>query len=376
MAYKKTLPVKLLSLMLVFVIVFFSSMSVSANDLYDTYSGEFKFTNDVSFGYLSFAFDRNTDAHSSVATYFGSNQCNLRFHQVQGYVYTGQAVANVTYTLDQQLISSDVYAVSLSNIVMHDLQLPDGISVVMEYVTRNSYSTTVRYRIIFSNYQAPYSGYAYLSWINDISCLAIYNNSFSIVGLLSYGVTSDLSYNDALFEYVNISDVPSYDGENNKQNEQMIQNQEKANELQEEANETSKGILSKITEFFSGFFTNLGNTVLSWIVPTSEQLTEFLTEVNEWFSARLGFIWYPFNLAIQLVNALAGGSANSKLTIPALSLNLLGTSYQIWSPIEVDLDAFGIFKYVRYFTDVILVAGVAKLAYDKWDEWIGGHGVG
>lgn len=151
---------------------------------------------------------------------------------------------------------------------------------------------------------------------------------------------------------------------------------DQGNKLQEEANETGKGILGKITEFFNGFFDNLGNTVLGWIVPSSEQLTEFLNDVNAWFSARLGFIWYPFSLAIDMVTSFAGGDANSTFKVPALELTLMGNKYKIWDSMTIDMDAFDIFKYVRYFTSVILVAGVVKLAYDKWDEWIGGHGVG
>lgn len=146
--------------------------------------------------------------------------------------------------------------------------------------------------------------------------------------------------------------------------------------LLQESNETSKNIFDKISDFFNGFFDNLGNTVLGWIVPSSEQLTEFLNEVNAWFSERLGFIWYPFSLAIDMVTAFAGGESSSTFNIPALELSLMGNKYKIWDSMNIDMDAFDIFKYVRYFTSVILVAGVVKLAYDKWDEWIGGHGVG
>lgn len=111
-------------------------------------------------------------------------------------------------------------------------------------------------------------------------------------------------------------------------------------------------------------------------MPSSEDLTAFLEEVNEWFSARLGFIWYPFSLALDIVSAFAGGTADTMFKVPGLTLNILGGEHTIWNPIEVDLDAFGIFKYVRMFTSFLLVAGVVKLAHDKWDEWIGGHGVG
>lgn len=152
--------------------------------------------------------------------------------------------------------------------------------------------------------------------------------------------------------------------------------QEEANTLQEEANETQKNIFDKIADFFDNFFSRLGDFLLGLIVPSAEELTAFLDEVNDWFGERLGFIWYPFSFAVDMVSALANGTADTGFQVPEFRLNILGTEYQIWGGMTVDLDAFGIFKYVRIFTSFLLVGGIVKLAYDKWDEWIGGHGVG
>lgn len=165
------------------------------------------------------------------------------------------------------------------------------------------------------------------------------------------------------------------------QKEQALQQeantlQEEANTLQEEANETQNNIFAKITDFFDNFFTRLGDFLLGLIVPSSEELTAFLDEVNDWFSERLGFIWYPFSFAIDAVNALAGGTADTGFTVPALTIHMFGADYTLWNEMEIDLDSFGIFKYVRIFTSFICVGGIVALAYNKWDEWIGGHGVG
>lgn len=147
-------------------------------------------------------------------------------------------------------------------------------------------------------------------------------------------------------------------------------------ELQEEANKTNKSLLDKVTDFFDNFFARLGEFLLGIVVPSAEELTAFLQEVNDWFSDRLGFIWYPFSFAIDIVAALANGTADTGFQVPEFNLNILGTEYQIWGGMTVDLDAFGIFRYVRIFTSFLLVSGIVKLALDKWDEWIGGHGVG
>lgn len=164
--------------------------------------------------------------------------------------------------------------------------------------------------------------------------------------------------------------------EANAMQSQEIELQEEANELQEKANETGKSLLDKVTDFFDNFFSRLGDFLLGLIVPSAEELTAFLGEVNDWFGERLGFIWYPFSFAVDMVAALANGTADTGFQVPEFKLNILGTEYQIWGGMTVDLDAFGIFQYVRIFTSFLLVAGIVKLAYDKWDEWIGGHGVG
>ena len=187
-------------------------------------------------------------------------------------------------------------------------------------------------------------------------------------------------YSSYLYEYIQLEDAPGYEGTTISQNQTIInqsqtqiqnqqtqiQQQAQANQLQQESNEQNKS-------FMDNFFSNLGNTVLGWIVPSSEQITGFFNEVNSWFSERLGFVWYPFDLAIQLVTALAGGSADTGFTVPAFSLNFQGQQLNIWNSFEVDIDAFGIFQYVRFFTSALLVCGIVKMAIDKWDEWIGGH---
>ena len=148
----------------------------------------------------------------------------------------------------------------------------------------------------------------------------------------------------------------------------QLEEQQKQTAIQEEQKETTKGIFGKITSFFDGF----GDMVKGFFVPSSDELMTFLDEVNTWFGDRLGFIYYPFDLAVTLVKAYAMGDANQQFTVPALTLNLLGEQYTIWQSFTVDLDAMGIFTYVRYFTSAILCLGVGKLAVSKWDDWIGG----
>ena len=153
----------------------------------------------------------------------------------------------------------------------------------------------------------------------------------------------------------------------------QLEESKKQTAIAEEQAETTKGIFGKIADFFGSFFDKVIDTVKHLIIPTAEELTDFLAEVNDWFGDRLGFIWYPFSLAVDLVSALARGNPDQQLVVPAFRLTVAGTEYVIWESQTVDLDALDIFKYVRFFTSALLAAGVVRMAVNKWDEWIGGH---
>lgn len=141
-----------------------------------------------------------------------------------------------------------------------------------------------------------------------------------------------------------------------------------------EEEEAEKSIWNTITNFFGGFFKNLTDSLYNLVVPDADELMSLFQEMNDWFSERLGFIWYPFDLAIQVVNAFAFGEANGVFTVPGLTLNMFD-GVTLWNEFDVEIDQFGIFQYVRYFTSVLLVCGVVRMAIDKWDEWIGGHNI-
>lgn len=143
-------------------------------------------------------------------------------------------------------------------------------------------------------------------------------------------------------------------------------------ELPEEVADETFSLWNSITNFFGSFFTNFFDMIRDAVIPSEEDLMLLLTEMNDWFSDRLGFIWYPFDLAVQLVAALAGGEANTMFKVPALTLNMLG-GVTLWEAFEFDIDAFGILKYVRFFTGTVIVSQTVRLAIVKWDEWIGGH---
>ncbi len=133
-----------------------------------------------------------------------------------------------------------------------------------------------------------------------------------------------------------------------------------------------QNIFTSIQNFFGNFWRNITTTIKSAVVPDSGDVLALLQEMNDWFSVRFGFIWYPFDLAIDIMAAFALGEPDSKITVPALTLNMFG-GVKIWDEFQADLDPIDFLKYVRFFTSTIMCCGTVSLAIRKWDEWIGGR---
>lgn len=86
--------------------------------------------------------------------------------------------------------------------------------------------------------------------------------------------------------------------------------------LQEEENETSKGIwgtlkevLSYINPFSENFFVYklielLINALKSLFIPSDGFLENYFNELKEWFSARLGFLSYPLELILNVLERI------------------------------------------------------------------------
>lgn len=136
--------------------------------------------------------------------------------------------------------------------------------------------------------------------------------------------------------------------------------------------DTEMSILASVNHFFSNFFVNMGNLLKNLVVPTGQQLSELFAKMEEFFSARLGFLWFPFDLAIDIANVFMSGEATSTFRVPPININILG-GIELYPGGEFEVDSVGIFPYVRIATSIMLSCSVAGLAYRKWDEWIGGH---
>lgn len=132
----------------------------------------------------------------------------------------------------------------------------------------------------------------------------------------------------------------------------------------EESNETQKDTNNKITDFFNGFFDNL----IHVFVPEDGFFSDWFSDLNDFMSEKLGFLWSPFDFMLSFLNGVYNGSGNASIVFPELAW-IDGTV--IIPRTEFSFDNIGgeSFQDLRdmiYFaTDVILLGAVISQFYKK-----------
>lgn len=144
--------------------------------------------------------------------------------------------------------------------------------------------------------------------------------------------------------------------------------------------ETNKNIFEKIGEMLSyinplspNFFVYklielLIEAIKSLFIPSGDFFNNYFTELKDWFSNRLGFLFYPFELVIDILNKMLNiNFANPVFNIPDIhepftnKLLISATIFNLNSLVEsgplkvihdiylICLDAFIIFELVNLF---------------------------
>ena len=143
------------------------------------------------------------------------------------------------------------------------------------------------------------------------------------------------------------------------------------NDSVKDVNETSKGILSRITDFFGSFFQNLINSVVSLFVPSADEMSGLFEQLNQFFSDRFGFLYAPFDYFIRLLNIFLAGDGAVSLTFPGFEI--LGET--VWEPYTYDFSSEPlvgtIFGYVRTGTGILLAGWFIMYLQDFFKERFG-----
>lgn len=176
---------------------------------------------------------------------------------------------------------------------------------------------------------------------------------------------SNVKFNIHLYELsdAEVADLASQD--------KINQSVQQGNQLQKEANETGKGILGKITDFFGSFFENIINALKSLFIPEDGYFSEFFTRLNDFFSEKLGFLYEPIELFLDFLNAIQNASvgASPGLTFPEIKWEddlIVPETHVDFSIVNEAIPELQ--DKIYFVTDIIMVGAVLILLEKKIDE--------
>lgn len=169
--------------------------------------------------------------------------------------------------------------------------------------------------------------------------------------------------------------------------EEELQNkQDQTNQKLDEANETNKGIwdtikkvLSYINPFSENFFVYklidlLIEAIKSLFIPSDDFFSTYFTNLQNWFSDRLGFLFYPFELIIDILNDMLNiNFSEPQFTIPDINEPFTGNKLISSTTFNFnDLLNNNVWNTVHniylILVDVAIVFGLVNLFHKKYEE--------
>lgn len=144
---------------------------------------------------------------------------------------------------------------------------------------------------------------------------------------------------------------------------------------------TVKNFLGNLLQGIIDGLVTLGNFIINGIkslfIPSDDFFSLYFDELYDFFSEKLGILFYPFSLLITLLNKFLNISSGSGIIhIPDISIN----NWHIISAVDFNLKntvttALGTTSYDLYlaFVDVVIIVLLVNYARKMFDEVVGGH---
>ncbi len=176
-------------------------------------------------------------------------------------------------------------------------------------------------------------------------------------------------------------EIPAEDKEQQEKDKQL--------ELQEEQNKTNKGIwetlkevLSFINPFSENFFVYkllelMANLIKSLFIPSDDFFTNWINNMNDWLSDRLGALYYPVDLVVDFLNRIGELSSTGSAVISGDGFEFMGAklipafSYDLNSLLTNDT-LKNIHDIYLTVVDVILYLCLIVLAKNTFVDLFGG----
>ena len=222
----------------------------------------------------------------------------------------------------------------------------------------------------YEYYSVPKSSFGF-SIANDKEYCFILSSSPSSISNLG----EDDIYDKVLFKVSGMTEADETDAKLDEQTEAIKENTETNKGIWE----SIKEILSYINPFSENFFVYqlidlLIEAIKSLFIPSDGFFSDYFTELREWFSDRLGFLFYPFDIVIQILEDILNIDFSEPVfTIPDIKApftdeNLISaTTYNLNSLLE-DNTFSTIHNIYLIVVDAFIVFGLVNLFRRKYEE--------
>lgn len=116
------------------------------------------------------------------------------------------------------------------------------------------------------------------------------------------------------------------------------------------------------------------DAIKSLFIPSDDFFSNYFTNLKDWFSDRLGFLFYPFELVIDILNKIANiNFSDPVINIP--DINEPFTGNKLISATTFDFNSLlsnSILKNIHDIyligVDAVIVIALVNLAKRKWEE--------
>ena len=171
--------------------------------------------------------------------------------------------------------------------------------------------------------------------------------------------------------------------DSNKQTQNAIQNQTEAIQENTETNkgiwETIKGIFDVLNPLSENFFVYkflelFVEAMKAIFIPSNEFLSSFFSDLSTWFSDRLGFLWSPFDITIQVLNKIVNINFSEPIIYipdinePFTNTKLISSYTFRFNDLLNNDDFSNVYDVYLLVCDAIIYLGLMILAYKKIKE--------
>lgn len=201
-----------------------------------------------------------------------------------------------------------------------------------------------------------------------------------------YGFKLAIKNEDNIYEYLDTItfDIGVVSAEDKEQadKDKDFALKEEANQTNKNIFETIKEVLSYINPFSENFFVYklielLVNAIMSLFIPSDDFFTNWISNMNDWLSDRLGALYYPVDLVVDFLERISSLDESGSAVISGDGFEFMGAklipafSYDLNSLLTNDV-LKNIHDIYLTIVDVILYLCLIVLAKNTFVDIFGG----